>query len=100
MTGVCDVAPVDISTMPELARLADEVARTGTRLVLRRGTEELAVLVPARSRRRNSCSAPLTDEQRRALLSSIGSWRGLIDAEQFKREIKEARSSNRPPVEL
>jgi hypothetical protein len=46
------IASIDISAMPDLARLADEVARTRTPCVLRRGDEEIAVLSPARPRRR------------------------------------------------
>jgi hypothetical protein len=42
--------PIDVSTIPELARLADEVERTGRPRVLRRGSRDVAVLVPIRSR--------------------------------------------------
>ena len=38
--------PIDISRMPELAHLADEVRRTQTPRVLRQGEEDLAVLMP------------------------------------------------------
>ncbi|MGD9891957.1 MAG: hypothetical protein AB7U18_11785 [Dehalococcoidia bacterium] len=35
-----------------------------------------------------------------AMLATFGAWKGHIDAEKFKREIKEARSDHRPPVVL
>lgn len=38
---------VDISESPELARLAEAVRATGEPCVLRRGEEEIAVIVPA-----------------------------------------------------
>lgn len=37
---------IDITESPELARLADEVHRTMQPRVLRRGTEEIAVVIP------------------------------------------------------
>ena len=40
------LASVDISTIPELARLADEVQRTRQARVLRRDGEDVALLVP------------------------------------------------------
>jgi hypothetical protein len=39
---------IDISDKPELARLADEVAKTGKPCILRRGDREVAVLMPPR----------------------------------------------------
>lgn len=38
--------PLDITDMPELSRLADEVCQTGRPRVLRRAGEDVAVLVP------------------------------------------------------
>jgi alpha-beta hydrolase superfamily lysophospholipase len=40
-------APIDISAMPEMVRLVDEVARTRRPRVLRHGTKAVAVLTPA-----------------------------------------------------
>ena len=95
-----EAPPIDISAMPELARLAEEVARTGERRVLRRGDVEVAVLIPARPRARRQRGKTLTPAQTAAVLSTAGGWKGLVDGEQFKREIKAARGSRRPPVEL
>ena len=44
-----ELQPIDISGMPEVARLADEVERTKRPRVLRRGDKDIAVLMPARS---------------------------------------------------
>ena len=43
---------IDISTMPEVARLAEEVARTGQACVLQRGGADVAILSPAHPRLR------------------------------------------------
>ncbi len=42
-----DPASIDISTMPDLARLVDEVQRTQRPCRLRRGTVDVAMIVPA-----------------------------------------------------
>lgn len=44
---VRELKSLDVTDAPELLRLAEEVRRTGEPRVLRRGAEDLAVLVPA-----------------------------------------------------
>ena len=44
-----ELSPLDISRIPELARLVDEVAATGKRRRLVRDGREVAVLAPVRS---------------------------------------------------
>ena len=44
-----ELQPIDISGMPEVAQLADEVERTKRPRVLRRGDKDVAVLMPATS---------------------------------------------------
>ena len=56
-----ELTPIDISTMPEVARLAEEVHRTRRPRVLRRGTEDLAELRPVPPRPRRT-PKPLTDQ--------------------------------------
>jgi urease gamma subunit len=87
---VREATPVDISTMPDLVRLADEVARTRTPRVLERDGEAVAVLSPAPVKRRRK-GKTVTQEAIEAALSVFGAWKGHIDAEQFKRDIKAAR---------
>ncbi len=59
--------PLDISALPELSRLVDEVQRSGEARLLRRGAEDVALLTPLRkkpgqgmrsSRRRDRRSGP------------------------------------------
>jgi hypothetical protein len=51
---VREAAPIDVGNLPELARLAEEVARSGRPRRLRRGDTDLAILSPARTRERTT----------------------------------------------
>ena len=92
-------AVIDLCTMPELARLAEEVARTGQSLVLRQDGTDFAILSPARPRPRRR-GRKITEADRQAALSAFGGWKGLVDAEQLKRDLDVARSSHSPLIEL
>src|SRR5215213_5339087 len=94
-----EAAPIDLSTMPDLARLAREVARDGTPRVLREEGADVAVISPARPKRRRTWKRPSEEDIARSL-AAAGSWEGIVDPERLKRELDEARSDDRPPVEL
>jgi hypothetical protein len=51
---VREAESIEISSMPEVARLAGEVARSGRPRRLRRGDADVAILTPVRSRRTTS----------------------------------------------
>ena len=87
---------VDIAHIPELLRLVEEVRATKEPRVLTRDREVLAVLTPANTRR---ASRPRSKDDYEAFLSSLGSWHD-VDTEALKSDVREARGSNRPPVEL
>jgi hypothetical protein len=87
---------VEIGHIPELLRLAEEVRASKEPRVLTRDREAIAVLTPARPRRGRR---PKTQADYEAFLSSLGSWRD-VDTEALKRDIREARGSNRAPVDL
>jgi hypothetical protein len=87
---------IDVTHIPELLRLAEEVHASREPRVLTRDREELAVLRPVKRRR---AQAAKTQADYDAFISSFGSWRD-VDTEALKREIREARGSSRPPVEL
>lgn len=94
---------IDVSTLPELARVAEEVRHSRIPRVLRRGDEVIAKIVPAiparatlpaqRTRREK------TKEDIEAFLASAGSWSD-VDTERFKADLAESRRSSRPPVAL
>lgn len=91
-------APIDISAMPEVAHLVEEAERTRSSLHLKRGNDLVAVLSPAPSRGPRRKGKTVTEADIAAALAA--SWVGLVDAEQLKRELDEARSDDRPPVNL
>jgi hypothetical protein len=96
---VAEPIPVDVDSIPGLAALAEEVRRTGTPRLLRRDGEDVALLMPpARPKRRRR--KPTPEEALRALEASFGAWKGLVDGEQLKRDLKASRGNRRPPVQL
>jgi hypothetical protein len=97
VTAVAKETVLDVSNAPELLRLAEEVRASNTPRVLSRDDEPLAVVVPVRRPRK--AKRP-TAEDLAATLSTAGAWQGLVDAVELKRQIKEARSDHRPPIEL
>ncbi len=77
--------PVDITDMPDLARLAEEVRSSNQARVLRRDHEDVALLVPIAelpTRKPPPRKDPKT--AREAKEASAGGWKGLVDAEQRK----------------
>lgn len=92
------VSPIDASEMPDVSRLVREVAQSGRpRLLQMNGFA--ALLSPVRPRR-TSKRQGFTDAQWDAVMSAVGGWEGLVDAEQLKRDLDAARSDRDPPVEL
>ena len=91
---------VDVDGSPELRRLIAEVRESGEPRVLRHGGEEVAVLSPTPRARPHGRRRRPTSEDREAFLSSAGSWKGLIDADQFMADVRESRRSSRPRVDL
>ncbi|MHB8573941.1 MAG: hypothetical protein ACYDCQ_01290 [Dehalococcoidia bacterium] len=83
-----EAIPVDISTNPELARIAHETVRTGRRHSLVENGTVIAVVAPAR-RRRKAARATTQEEFEAALKATFGAWQGLIDPEEFKRQRRE-----------
>lgn len=41
-----------------------------------------------------------SEVERKATLAAVGSWKDLVDAEALKKQIKDARGSDRSPVSL
>lgn len=97
---VREAVRVDITTSPDFESLVDEVVRTRIPRVITLGDEEIAVLSPARSKRRRTVWKRPTQADIDAALSVAGSWTDVEAAERLKRELDEARSDNSPPVKL
>lgn len=94
---------IDVTNLPEVARLAEEVRQSRTPRELRRGDEVIARIVPAARHtalpaRRYGGKRSVEDVE--AFRSSAGGWAD-IDAEKLKSDIYESRRrSSRPPVDL
>jgi hypothetical protein len=89
-------ASIDISAIPELARVARKVARTGRSCVLRQDGADVAVISPARSRARRAKGVTPEDIE----AARDASWEGLVDGESLKHLLRAERGDDRPPVEL
>ena len=99
---------IDVSNLPELLSLAEEVRTTREPRVLRRDAEELALLIPVSSRLRTTKAStgrrwPSPEEvarSRAGIEAAAGSWSD-VDADALKSYIRERHSaSSSPPVHL
>lgn len=90
---------VDISGMPDVERLVDEARRSQEPVLLHRGDEIVAEIVPVSSPSKRPMKKR-TKEGRDAFLASAGSWKD-IDTDQLIADIYESRRiSTKPPVDL
>jgi len=89
---------IDISQSPELLRVAEEVRDTNRPRALTRNHTIVALVVPPRAQRKSVATSPESDYE--AFLASAGGWKDLVDTEQLKKNIKDARGSDRPDVRL
>lgn len=90
---------IDISDVPEILRLAEEVRRAGEPRVLQKDGEDLAMVVPLRRPRKRRMKKP-TPEDIEAFRSAAGGWAD-IDTDKLIENIYESRRiSTRPPVKL
>lgn len=96
---VREAIPVDVSDMPNLSRLAREVADTGTVRVLSEHGRVLARLTPATKRRRSG-QATTRAELLQVLADTHGAWDGLVNADALKRERERLQVDEREPREL
>ncbi len=90
---------IDISDVPDILRLAEEVRRVGEPRVLRRDGEDLAMVVPLPRAKKSRFKKP-TEADLKAFRSAAGGWSD-IDTDKLIENIYESRRiSTRPPVEL
>lgn len=88
-----------IRDVDDLYRVLREVRAEDEPLVLRLDTGEEIVIEP-RHHPAGDRAVERTGVDDERFLSSAGSWRGLVDADEFKRTYKAARGSRRTPVVL
>lgn len=93
--------PIDISDNLELLRLVEEVRKGDEPRVLRRDSEDLAILTPVKGLPKRRARRAKTKADYGAFLSSAGSWKGIVDTDKLVADIYESRRlSSRPPVDL
>jgi hypothetical protein len=93
-------APIDITNMPDVVRIAEEVEATRTPRALKRKNKTVAVIMPMKK-------APARPRQEKAkadyeaFKAAAGSWKD-IDAERLLKDIYEdrRRTNTRPSVKL
>ena len=96
-----ELRSINIGNIPELLRLAEEVRDTNEPRLLRRDSEDLAILMPATRERKRRTGRTKTKADHEAFLSSAGSWKDIVDTDKLVEDIYESRRrSSRPPVEL
>ena len=80
-----ELKPLDITSDPELLRLAEEVRNSGESRVLTRADEELAVVSPMKSiRRRRAKKGPFTKDDALWDIVGIGRSEGPTDVSENK----------------
>jgi antitoxin (DNA-binding transcriptional repressor) of toxin-antitoxin stability system len=91
---------IDISDVPEILRLAEEVRRAGEPRVLAKGGEELAMVVPLLPPRKRRRGRVKTEADYKAFRSAAGGWADVDTDTLIKNIYEDRRRSSRPPVEL
>ncbi len=91
---------IEISNMPDLVRLVEEMQKSKTPRVPSRSQKPVAVLRPLESSPKSGSSRK-TKADEKAFLTSAGGWRDLVDTEALKKDFDASRRiSSRPPVSL
>lgn len=94
---------IDVDTIPELARLAEEVAKTGRPRALVRDGVKIAVLEPLRpAKPARRPRRKLTEEEKLAAFrAAAGGWKDIVDTDRLLADIYASRDQPpKPPVEL
>lgn len=90
-----EYAPIDISNVPDLLDIAEEVRRTKRPRLLRRANEDLAIISPVRTAAQSSLKKKSSADMD-AFWSSFGSWKD-VDTEALKADIYESRRLSTKP---
>ena len=91
---------IDISDVPELLRLAEEVRRAGEPRVLRKDGEELAMVVPLAPPKVRRRGRVKTEADYEAFRRAAGGWADVDTDTLIKNIYEDRRRSSHPPVEL
>lgn len=92
--------PIDITKMPDLVRLVEEMETSNHPRLLKRDSKPVAMLTPVGDSWETPNRKAKSQRHYKAFLATAGSLQGLIDAETLKEDIRESRTSMRSPVSL
>ncbi len=92
--------PIDISTIPDLARLVEEVEATKKPRELRRDNKPVALLTPVTPTGKTSRQKAKTKADYEAFKRAAGSWSDVDTDTLIKNIYEDRRRSNRPLVKL
>lgn len=89
--------PLDISNMPDLVRIVEEVKSTKKPRILKRDSEPVALLMPMDSTRPSKKKRTKSKADYEAFRAAFGSWKD-VDIEQFKARVyaDRRRTNTRP----
>ena len=85
--------PVDISKIPELSDIVDEMEATQEPRALTRGNKVVAVLSPV-----NTTKHTVSEETRQRSLAALGSWSDIDPLEAVDRISRWRTEGSRPPT--
>ena len=89
---------IEIATIEDLRLAVRRVEATEEPVVVSLDGDEV-VLGPISSWRDRRTPQQRAEDDA-ASRSAAGGWKGLIDPDEFKRQVREGRSSNRPALDL
>jgi len=98
-----NLTSIDINSMklPDLYRIVEEVKTTKTPRILKRDNETVAMLMPVGAKGISKKKQTRSQKNYKRFLAAAGSLKGLIDAEQLKKDIYESRKIiTRPAISL
>lgn len=87
-----EMRSIDISGVPDLVSIAEEVRTTGMPRILRRNGEVMAMVIPIMSGRKRKARRTRVKADYDAFLSAAGGWKGLVDADKLLADIYESRA--------
>src|SRR6266487_3692496 len=89
--------PIDITNIPELVRIAEEVEATNKPRVLKRDNTPLAILTPVKKKQSDQARSKAVKEA----LALAGAWKDL-PSDRMEEELDRIRHSSKstPPLEL
>jgi hypothetical protein len=92
--------PIDITNMPDLVKIAEEVEATKTPRELRRENKPVALITPVTGAKKAKKQQAKTKADYEAFKSAAGSWKDVDTDRLIKHIYEQRRRSNKPPIEL